>query len=65
MKLITAIALIFFATFLFVACPLALIGSLNVLFNLHIPYNVSTWFASALLYYSFSRPGRFINKEKK
>lgn len=65
MKLISGISLIFFAIFLFIACPIGLIWAVNMLFNLHISLNIETWFASAMLYYSFSRPGRFIDTDKK
>jgi hypothetical protein len=65
MKLISGIGLIVFAIFLFIICPIALIGAINTLFNLHIPNTIETWFASAMLYYSFARPGRFISTEKK
>jgi hypothetical protein len=64
MKLVTGLSLIVFAIALFISCPVALIWALNILFNLHISYNIETWFASAMLYYSFSRPGRFIDKKK-
>jgi hypothetical protein len=65
MKLISSLSLIAFALFAFIICPIALIGAINTLFNLHIPYTIETWFASAMLYYSFARPGRFISTEKK
>jgi len=65
MKYISGLGLIAFAIFLFIICPIALIAAINTLFNFHIPYTVETWFASAMLYYSFSRPGRFISTEKK
>jgi hypothetical protein len=65
MKLISGIGLIVFAIFLFIICPIALIGAINTLFNFHIPYTVETWFASAMLYYSFARPGRFIDVKTK
>jgi hypothetical protein len=65
MKLISGISLIVFAIFLFIICPIALIGAINTLFNFHIQYTVETWFASAMLYYSFARPGRFINVKTK
>jgi hypothetical protein len=65
MKYASAFGLIAFAICLFIACPIALIWAINILFNFHISINVQTWFASAILYYSFSRPGRFINTDKK
>jgi hypothetical protein len=65
MKLISGIGLIVFAIFLFIICPIALIAAINTLFNFHIPYTVETWFASAMLYYSFARPGRFIDVKTK
>ena len=65
MKLISGLSLIAFALFLFIACPFALIAAINTLFILHIPYTFGTWFAAAMLYYSFARPGRFISNDKK
>ena len=65
MKLISGLGLITFALFALIICPIALIGAINTLFNLHIPHTIETWFASAMLYYSFARPGRFISAEKK
>jgi len=59
MKFISGLGLIAFAIFLFIICPIALIAAINTLFSFCIPYTVKTWFASAMLYYSFSRPGRF------
>jgi hypothetical protein len=61
---ISGLGLIALAIFLFIACPVALIWAVDTLFVLHIPINIETWFASAMLYYSFSRPGRFINNNK-
>jgi hypothetical protein len=65
MKLISGLGLIVFALFVFIICPIALIGAINTLFNLHIPHTIETWFASAMLYYSFARPGRFIDVKTK
>jgi len=62
---ISGLGLIAFAVILFITCPIALIWAINTLFSLHICINIETWFAAAMLYYSFSRPGRFIDKEKK
>ena len=64
MKYVSAFGLIIFAILLFIACPIALIWAINILFSFHIPINIETWFASGMLYYSFSRPGRFINNKK-
>jgi len=63
MKLISAFGLIVFAVFLFISCPIGLIWALNILFNFHISFNIETWLAAAILYYSFSRPGRFTDKK--
>jgi len=66
MKIASAIGLIIFAIVLFIACPLGLIWALNTLFSLHIPFTIPTWSAAAVLYYSFSRSGRFnVTKNNK
>ena len=59
--------LLFFALTLalFFVYPFALIVSLNILFNLHIPYTFSTWIAAAIIYYSFARSNRSYNSTNK
>jgi membrane protein implicated in regulation of membrane protease activity len=64
-QIIAGIGLFVLAAVLFIVCPIALIWALNTLFSLHIPLNFVTWLASAVLYYSFSRPGNGISVNKK
>jgi len=64
MKIISAFGLIAFALVLFVCCPLALIWSINTLFNTHIGYGFINWIAAAILYYSFSRPSAPVSVTK-
>jgi cobalamin biosynthesis protein CobD/CbiB len=54
MKLAPLLSIVAFAAVLFVICPLALIWAINTLFSQHIPFTIATWFAAAILFYSFS-----------
>jgi hypothetical protein len=64
MKFISMTGLIVFALLLSIFCPLAFIWAVNTLFSIHIAYNFVNWLAAAILYYSFSRPGRFSSSNK-
>ena len=65
MKLIAGLSIILIAIALFICCPIALIWTLNTLFNLHIPITFGTWLASAVLFYSFSRQSNPVSVSKK
>ena len=63
-KVLLLVFLTIFVVGLIIFGPLALIGSLNTLFNLHIPYTLFTWLSSAFILYAFGSFNRNTSVKK-